>query len=345
MLAVSAAGLAAEGWIDPEFRGARLRQAGRLGILAASCAAASLLNPYGYRLHVHVASYLKSDWIRTAVQEFQSPSFREETMAHFEVLLVVGLLCAANYFRRKQVVEALWVLMWTHAALTSVRHVPLYIAVVTPLIAAEATRWWEAAVDRRPRRSLPAILKALGDDSAPGFRRLTAWAVLPVLVLAAIGEPVKWPSNFPKEKFPVEIVERHRAALAASRVLTSDQWADYLIFRSYPAQKVFFDGRSDFYGPELGREYIRMVQAHHSWEALLERYGFEYVLGPMDWPLTSILKKDPRWRIVEDDHQAVLFERVRAKPVPPKADPEKTAARGLMKKTEVVESTRGDHRG
>lgn len=339
------AGSIAEAFLLRPERGRRLRSARRYAVLGAGCAAASLLNPYGYRLHAHLVSYLKSDWIRKSVQEFQSPSFREETMLQFEVLLMAGLLLAAFALQRRQVVEALWVIFWTHAALSSVRHVPVYVVVAAPLIAAELTRWWEGAAAGRPARSVVNILKALGDDSAAGFRRLTVWAAVPVVVLAAINEPVKWPKNFPEERFPVKIVERHREALARARVLTSDQWADYLIFRSYPQQRVFFDGRSDFYGPEIGRQYLSMVGGRHEWERLIERYGFDYVLSPMDWPLGSILKLDRRWRIVEDDGKAILFERVRARTGPAKGEPQKTVSKGLMKTTEAAESTRGDHRG
>jgi hypothetical protein len=306
------AGSIAEAFLLSRERGARLGAARRYAVLGAGCAAASLLNPFGYHLHAHLVSYLKSDWIRKSVQEFQSPSFRDETMLQFEVLLVAGLLLAASALRRRQVVEALWVVFWTHAALSSIRHVPVYVAVAAPLIAAELTRWWEAAAAGRSRLSVVNILKALGDDSAAGFRRMTVWAAAPVLVLAAINEPAKWPKDFSEEKFPAKVVERHREALARARVFTSDQWADYLIFRSYPQQRVFFDGRSDFYGPEIGQQYLRMAGGHYEWEQLIERYGFDYVLSPVDWALGSILKRDARWRIVEDDGKAILFERVKA---------------------------------
>jgi hypothetical protein len=339
------AGSIAEAFLLSRERGARLGAARRYAVLGAGCAAASLVNPFGYHLHAHLVSYLKSDWIRKSVEEFQSPRFRDETMLQFEVLLVAGLLLAASALRRRQVVEALWVIFWTHAALGSVRHVPVYVAVAAPLIAAELTRWWEWAAAGRSPRSVVNILKNLGDDSAAGFRRMTVWAAAPVLVLAAINEPVKWPKDFPEEKFPVKVVERHREALAQARVFTSDQWADYLIFRSYPQQRVFFDGRSDFYGPEIGQQYLRMAGGHYEWEQLIERYDFDYVLSPVDWALGSILKRDARWRIVEDDGKAILFERVKTRTGRAKGEPRKTASKGLMKTTEAAESTRGDHRG
>ena len=59
----------------------------RYGALTCACAAASLVNPYGIRVAQHVIEYLRSDWIRNVIQEFQSPSFRNENMLQFEALL------------------------------------------------------------------------------------------------------------------------------------------------------------------------------------------------------------------------------------------------------------------
>jgi hypothetical protein len=65
--------------------------------------------------------------------------------------------------------------------------------------------------------------------------------------------------GFPERVFPVLAVERNLQRLAPAaampRVLTSDQWADYLIYRLYPQQRVFFDGRSDFFDPAIGSDY------------------------------------------------------------------------------------------
>src|SRR5258708_32157207 len=86
-----------------------LRSSLRYAGLTAACAAASLVNPYGWNLHIHVGQYLRSDWIRSVIQEFQSPSFRDENMLQFEALMLVGVLAAASLLSRRRVVEALWI--------------------------------------------------------------------------------------------------------------------------------------------------------------------------------------------------------------------------------------------
>jgi hypothetical protein len=92
------------------------------------------------------------------------------------------------------------------------------------------------------------------------------------------------------------------------RIFTSDQWADYLTYRFYPRMRIFVDGRSDFFGPALGKEYIHLASARYDWEEILKRYHIDIALLPAEWPLAELLKRDPEWRLVKDDKLGILFE-------------------------------------
>ena len=138
VLGLAAVGSAVEAWLG----GRDFKQALRYLALAASCAAVSLVNPYGYKLHTHVAEYLRSDWIRNTIQEFQSPVFRNENILQFEALMLIGLIAAGLLFRRKRFVEGLWIVYFAHMSLGSVRHVPIFVTVCAPVIAIEVSDWW-----------------------------------------------------------------------------------------------------------------------------------------------------------------------------------------------------------
>src|SRR5690606_39171249 len=125
-----------------EGRPADWRPAKRYGLLAALCGLASLANPYGWKLHQHVAAYLQSDWIKNHVEEFHSPQFRSESILQFEALLFLGLMTALWLISRRQVAPALLILFWAHSALGSVRHVPLYMLVAAPWVAMALTGLW-----------------------------------------------------------------------------------------------------------------------------------------------------------------------------------------------------------
>jgi hypothetical protein len=120
-------------------------------------------------------------------------------------------------------------------------------------------------------------------------------------------------ADFPASSFPVAAVnanlDRLGASGAAPHILTSDQWADYLIFRFYPRQRVFFDGRSDFYGPAIGRDYQGLLSLGPGWRQTLDRYQFEVALLPHDWPLGDILEHAPDWSLVYRDSVSILLVR------------------------------------
>ena len=309
LLGLAAVGAAAEAYIGkPSGEPVNWSPALRWAMLAAACAAVSLINPYGWELHAHVIEYLRSDWIRKVVQEFQSPSFRGENMLQFEVLLFAGLLAAGTRMRRGQVIDGLWVLLLSYLALSGIRHVPVFVAALAPLIASEATVWWHALAEGASKKSVVGIFDQMGKDLIPGFQRTSIWGAVAVVALIATGSPIPWPADFPPEVFPTALVHAHEQQILHARVLTTDQWGDYLIFL-HPEQKVFVDGRSDFYGPEIGDRFLHLMAGAPGWERVMDAYKFDVALLPSDIALVQLLKTRPEWSVEAEDDKRILLVR------------------------------------
>jgi hypothetical protein len=290
----------------------------RYSALTALCSLATLVNPYGYRLHMHLAEYLRSSFVMDAVQEFQSPTFRGERMFQFEVLLFAGLAMAGVLLTKKRFVEALLILFWAQAALTSVRHVPIFVIVAAPILIGQLTEVWNNWTQYKSRNSIAGIFRDLGTESAAKALRATIWAPVMIFWLGiSMASPAAnsdtWPTEFPKVKFPVALFNQYAARLAPfsgpmPRIFTSDEWGDYLTYRFYPRIRIFVDGRSDLYGAALGKEYVKLASGNYEWEHLLDRYGIEMAIVPVEWPLAELLKRNASWRLVKDDGLGILFE-------------------------------------
>jgi len=278
----------------------------RYAMLAAAAGAATLLNPYGWRLHEHIFRYLNSSWILDHVEEFQSPSIRTEGTVVFALLLLGAVAVAWRAGR----FEAALVLVWGFAALRSARHVPFFAMVAAPVAAAACAAWWRRNSEGARPQSPGRILWELSQDLGRRWR-FSAW--LPAAAAALAFFTAGTGAGFPDTRFPVLAVDRNARWLAPPaempRVLTSDQWADYLIFRLYPRERVFFDGRSDFYGASLGGEYRTLMAAEDGWRELLGRYGFSLALLPRDWALSTVLDREPGWRLLYRDSVAALYAR------------------------------------
>lgn len=284
----------------------------RYALVCGAAALATLVNPYGWHLHAHIFEYLRSDWVIRFVDEAQSPKFRSETMLSFLILLFAGLAAAGALFARKKYVEVLWIVFLSYCALVSVRHTTVWVVVLTPIVAEELTRWW------------PATHRMIAFE----LRSMTAWPAIAAASVAVL-PIVEWPSQFPKDLFPVAMEARHRELLKSARVFTTDQWADYLIWQNYPDQRVFMDARHNYYGEAIGNEFLTVAHGLPGWRKVQERYDFEAYLWPADTPLEAILSESPEWRVLDRDSRAVLFVR---SPDPAVPDPEAQSRSGSLRR-------------
>jgi hypothetical protein len=250
LLGLRAVGCAAEAWLWPENRQERRREALQLIGVGAACALVSLINPYGIHLHTHIFETLGNSWIKDKVSEFKSPSFRSEEMFDFMALLFAGVASTTSLLRKRSLVEPLWILFLAYCALVSVRHVTIFALVAAPIIAVELSEWRATLAAHWSKTSLLGILDAVAGQLTAKLPGTSLFIPL-VIAALALAPGLSWPTAFPEGGgVPIQMIEAHRDLLADGRVFTSDQIADYLIYRNYPRQRVFFDSRHNYYGDQ-----------------------------------------------------------------------------------------------
>jgi hypothetical protein len=66
-------------------------------------------------------------------------------------------------------------------------------------------------------------------------------------------------------------------------------WGGYLIWRLWPEQLVFVDGRTDLYGDGFLRRYAAVQAARPGFEEVLETQEVELVMMPAEGPLAMQL--------------------------------------------------------
>ncbi len=296
-------------------RAARRATALRYFFCALACFAASFVNPYAYRLHLHIVRYFQDPFAARHISEFLSPDFHHPTAIFFEALLALAAAAACWCISRRRFIEPLLLAVWAHGALLANRNIAIFAMLGTPVLAAVVQEW----VDRLPEWNLPGWLSRM----AARFNRLAArtaeteaaarWHTVPVavmlLVVAVIWSPhppKKFRAEFDPERFPVKAVAALRLD-TSNRIFTHDQWGDYLIWTLYPQHKVFLDGRSDFYGNEFEEQCFDVLYVKPGWEKILARFGVDTILLSPNVSLAGALKESSRWRLVYDDGVALVF--------------------------------------
>ena len=176
---------------------------------------ASLVNPYGYRLHIHVAQYLGSSFYFKRISEFQSADFHTFTAAYFETLLVLAIAAAAWHLGKGRLIHVLLLLSWAHLALFSVRNIPIFAVVSAPGIGLAMRDWLELVGSRWPldwRGKLAASLAELetGLRVIANGRAGRSWHLAPCLAVLALALSVFHPgrvktlhADFDRNRFPV----------------------------------------------------------------------------------------------------------------------------------------------
>jgi hypothetical protein len=287
----------------------RWKETTRYALVGLACLAASLVNPYGIYLHVHVLETLQAGWIRDFSKEFMSPSFRNEYYLHFMLLLFVGLWTTARLIERRHFADALWIVFLAYCSLVSVRHVPLYALAATPYIALRLTELWAPWAAAQPKASVAKVIDGLSAEKQPQFQWNSIWAAAFAL---ALWLPLSWgrfPTDVSPELAPANLVARNAGLLKSSRVFASDEWGDYLVYKLYPDQRVFMDGRHNYYGPQVAADYTELINGKPKWPALAAKYRIDSMLLNPNTALAGQLARDPAWRLVDQDAKAMLFAR------------------------------------
>jgi hypothetical protein len=87
-----------------------------------------------------------------------------------------------------------------------------------------------------------------------------------------------------------------------------------MLWRLWPKQKVFFDGRVHIYGEEFVRAYLEIMQGI-DWEERLSKQNIRFVLLPKDNTekgargLIGKIRHSSSWKLLFEDENSVLWEK------------------------------------
>jgi hypothetical protein len=296
-------------------RAAALKKGNGYALLAAACTAASFVNPYTWRLHRHLFEYLTHPGYFQDIQEFQPLSFGHPLAHFYEPMLIAASASSFWHLRRKNYAAFILMILWAHLSLLASRNVPIFLLLAAPPVAVGLT---ESLRRIRPANGdgwLARFVKAGSGISAilarAGLRPTLYIFGGSVLVLVAVGMFAAAPPPMFRAEFdPALYPEGALAELRSTdRVFTDDEWGDYLIYRAYPARKVFVDGRSDFYAPDFERQYLDILRLRGDWKKGLDSFQIDTVLARAGGPLSAALQESAGWKKVHEDNVAVIFRR------------------------------------
>jgi len=303
--------------------GRRVRALALTGILSA---AATLVNPYGFKLHVHIYRYLSNRFLMDHIDEFQSPNFHYVAQKCFAGLLLLTLVALVAKRREASASQGLVVLFAVYSGLYASRNIPvsslLLILVIGPWLSEGMERLavtrsggW-SAVRWRGLTSTTFLQRMKTIElSLPGYLWPIAAIVLACWIAAHGGKLGATPlmaAHFDAKRFPVHAVDYLEKADMRGPLVGPDYWGGYLIYRLYPRVRVVVDDRHDFYGEQFLKSYLKMMHLEPGWGEFLQRHQACCVIVPKDSALANILAETPGWQPIYRDEAAVVLVRTPA---------------------------------
>jgi len=270
------------------------------------------VNPYGWRLHAHLASYLTNGELLDRVAEFQSFNFH--TAGSWQILATLALAAMGGTLAltQKNVAHFLLAAMLCIAALRSARALPLVAMLILPLANAafcnalremhslqpKVSRWLDQALAYSQR----ALTLDRRLNGAPFAMVGIAAALLALRIPAAAAR-----IGFPPDEFPVAASGAIEKLPPDARLFAPDKYGGYLIYRFNGARKVYFDGRSDFYGAAFMKQYIEVLEVRPGWQEIMRPMRFTHALVPNRYSLGAALEQ-AGWKTLYKDNVCTLLE-------------------------------------
>jgi hypothetical protein len=262
-----------------------------LVIATAIAAAAVFVNPYGPSLVLFPAALMGRNHVLHNVGEWLAVDVHTITGVLFAVWVVITWVAFARSKPRRG--DLLVSIVFLLLGWWAVRNIAIAVAVTIPIVGRCFRPATEPSREQREATASPLLVVLVG-----------------LVGLMLVGRSVSAPDFDLEHRYPVATL----AALDAQhrlggRMLTTDAWAGYVIYKYWPQQHVFFDDRYDMYPVALVDAYDEVLDLQPGWEKVLDQYRINLVVWPKNGALVQMLARLPGWHEVHHDKLAAVYAR------------------------------------
>jgi tetratricopeptide (TPR) repeat protein len=303
-------------WCEPGWSRLRLDPVRRLHLAVAVAAlpVAGFLNPQGiglllfpFRQNRMIRLTAFPEWMESWRYPGVDPVWWEPVVILGVVLLAFGAVAWLLFAweRRLDPVGLGVVISMGAYAVFRNRAIPYFVLAALPFLALAITRLSEHLPTKLPAQS---------------SRRITQMGVLACLLLLTVSivDQVFLTRRFPPgfgvagHVFPEQAAAFMERQRLDGRVFNSYQFGGYLMWRRWPANQVFIDGRYDaiLFDEELLEQYAEAHHAPAALERLAEKHGFDILVLDADRASRmEHIQDNPTWSRVYWDPTAEVYVR------------------------------------
>ncbi|MBX7145390.1 MAG: hypothetical protein K1X79_13140 [Oligoflexia bacterium] len=290
-------------------------------LLAVLCGLATLINPYGIRLHQSILSLAGSEFFMRYHQEWLSPDFKSLEGVLTEVVLVI--VVASMFLSRRLretcgLVDLLPFFAFLHLGLGALRVLPFFAIAASGLVvkALSALPFGEWVERSQLFTSLTHRLRRFEFFELRSPRGIAAFSVLAVLLLGdsllngrlLVFEGPYGPSQ---NAFPYAAMEALADLHAESEVVpivAPSNWGGFISLAGWPRLRAVIDDRNALLGEQFYKDFDDQLQVGKDWKSYTAGLGARYLLWPTASALVYSIKQTHALFVVHEDPVATVFD-------------------------------------
>jgi len=299
----------------------------RLAVFLGLTGLATLANPEVHRIYGYVYTVAGTPHSRSQIVEWQVPRVDDAE----GIILFYGpfflTLLALYYSRNKpDLTELALFLAFAIFALMAVRNAVWFVLISAPILARylPGIDWMGLLEPLRRFRLVDSLVGWMArrrSAEVPIRYRLNRQIAVLLLTIIVLVSPWVYPhlgnpafgNTLWEKSTPVAAMDYIKQQGLQGNIFHPQIYGDYLIWRLWPEQHSFIDGRVHVFDDALIRNYRLVVRDTH-WEDHLAQYGIKYLLLSKSEEDNQMMIETARassaWRVLYEDDESVLFEKV-----------------------------------
>jgi hypothetical protein len=288
-----------------------LKALGAIFLLLAPFSA-TLLNPYGLRLHQSILRLGQSNYFMNLNSEWLCLTIYKTAYLPFFVIILLAICSRLN--RKEKVVSVFDAIIFFILSLMSfiqVRYLPFFSIVAGFVILKGIAASSKNLGNVSKKTTVVAAFSALESRQTFCTKYLYSALVLISLFVLSISSKsfiVSKNSNGFDSSYPIEIADYFKTTPFPIRAFHSPDLGGYLAYTLYP-KKVFIDDRNELNGEDIYEDYFRAIAARPGWKEVFSKYQLDYAIVNKADALAIALGNDPNWSIlIEGKNSTVLYQ-------------------------------------
>jgi hypothetical protein len=290
------------------------RQLCTLGIVLALCAASTLANPSGYRVYNYIGAVVNDPSSRQFVSEWQPPvvdTIQGAFLFYIPFFILTFVLIGAK--NRPTLTELALYGAFSIFGMTATRNSTWFLIIAAPIIARYLSKMEYWGLFRKPKHD-SGLFRVQHTPARKESLVLNFAILIGLLAFLFVQSPWLQKNRLLDPKTPVEAMEYIDKHSLSGNIFHPQAYGDYLIWRLWPGQKSFFDGRVHLFDESFVKSYQQIMMDSH-WEELLAKYQIRYLLlakgksGSEEMRIINQARSSPGWWLLYEDSLSVILEK------------------------------------